>query len=92
MTKFNMVEHHRERHCKNDKGDNPKIKNEMKSLEELKGAKANDTSEYLLMKRLLLANCFMFRVLRPELSCGSVLVIVSFLLLSISPGSSQSRE
>ena len=55
-----MVEHHRERHCKNDKGDNPKIEIEieieidikMKSLEESKGTKANDTLEHLLMKRL----------------------------------------
>ena len=30
MTKFNMVEHHRERHCKNDKGDDPEIEIEMK--------------------------------------------------------------
>ena len=35
MTKFNMVEHHRERHCKNDKGDDPKIEIEMKGLEEV---------------------------------------------------------
>ena len=57
-----MVEHHREWHCKNDKGDDPEIEIEnerfreieieMKSLEESKGTKANDTSEYLLMKRL----------------------------------------
>ena len=52
MTKFNTVEHHRERHCKNDKGDNPEIEIEMKSLEESKGTKANNTSKYLLMKRL----------------------------------------
>ena len=52
MTKFNMVEHHRERHCKNDKGVDPEIEIEieMKSLEESKSTKANDTSEYLLMK------------------------------------------
>ena len=52
MTKFNMVELHRERYCNNDKGDDPKIENEMKSLEESKGTKANDTSKYLLMKTL----------------------------------------
>ena len=56
MTKFNMVEHHREWHCKNDKGVDPEIEIEieieMKSLEESKSTKANDTSEYLLMKRL----------------------------------------
>ena len=54
MTKFNMVEHHREQHCNNDKGEDPEIEIEieMKSLEELKGTKANHTSEYLLMKRL----------------------------------------
>ena len=45
-----MVEPHRERHCSNSKGDNPEI--EMKSLEESKDTKANNTSEYLLMKRL----------------------------------------
>ena len=49
-----MVEHHIEQHCKNDKGVDPKIEIEieMKSLEESKGTKANDTLEYLLMKRL----------------------------------------
>ena len=67
-----MVEHHREWHCKNDKGDDPEIEIEnerfreieienekfreieieMKSSEESKGTKANDTSEYLLMKRI----------------------------------------
>ena len=41
-----MVEHHREQHCNNDKGDDPKIEIEMKSLEESKGIKANDTLEY----------------------------------------------
>ena len=30
----------------------------------------------ILLKRLLLANCLVFRVLRPELSCGPVLVIL----------------
>ena len=50
MTKFNMAERHRERHCNNDKGDDPEIeiKIKMKSLEESKGTKANNTLEYLL--------------------------------------------
>ena len=52
MTKFNMVEHHRERHCKNDKGEDPKIEIEVKSLKGSKSTKANDTSEHLIMKRL----------------------------------------
>ena len=52
MTKFNMVKRNREWHCNNDKGDNPEIEIEMKSLEESKGTKANNTLEYLLMKRL----------------------------------------
>ena len=52
MTKFNMVEYHREQHCNNDKGDDPEIEIKMKSLEELKGTKANNTLEYLLIKRL----------------------------------------
>jgi len=56
MTKLNMVERHREQHCNNDKRGNPKIEIEikikMKSLEESKGTKANNTSEYLLMKRI----------------------------------------
>ena len=47
-----MVEHHREWHCKNDKEIEIEIEIEMKSLEESKGTKANNTSEYLLMKRL----------------------------------------
>ena len=52
MTKFNMVEHHREWHCKNNKEIEIEIEIEMENLEELKSTKANDTSEYLLMKRL----------------------------------------
>ena len=47
-----MVEHHREWHCKNDKGVDPEIETEieMKSLEESKSTKANYTSEHLLMR------------------------------------------
>ena len=52
MTKFNMVERNRKQHCNNDKGEDPEIEIKMKSLEESKGTKANNTSEYLLMKRL----------------------------------------
>ena len=34
MTKFNMMERHRKRHCNNDKGDDPEIKIEMKKFRE----------------------------------------------------------
>ena len=53
MTKFNMVERHRKRHCNNDKGDDRKIEIEMKRFREVeKQKKENDTSGYLLMKIL----------------------------------------
>ena len=52
MTKFNMVDHHRERHSNNDKREDPEIEIKMKGFEESKGTKANNTSEHLLKKSL----------------------------------------
>ena len=42
MTKFNMVERHRKRHCNNDKGDDPEI--EMKRF---RGVEKHKSKQYL---------------------------------------------
>ena len=42
MTKFNMVEHHREWHCKNDKGDDPEIEIEIENEKFREKSKCNN--------------------------------------------------
>ena len=44
MTKFNMVERHRKRHCNNDKGDDPEIEIEMKRF---RGVEKHKSKRYL---------------------------------------------